>query len=430
MSKVENISETRILVPQENTMYIQTNDTCSTLILHENFSFPIRRTPSKSFMFYIQTGTSGIYLLNNSNTSYIGCRYLMPNKIYTFTFIVKNNKKYLFADGYDGDSNIIIDWSIFFNSKVTGAPPLSSRKYAIFINGVYNALLAHKNLFDQSVGNETAKLLSATLLPGIDTSIIYDKYPKLEQSDKNTIETFVTTYLNKETSKINAAALNPAYSLPEEAKTKWKGLNPVLPNWNTNNLPYFSNTFTSIPHDPQSSMENDAKELLQIRRTTVTDEIAKHFAKGPPPAHLVEIACSILGNKQLSTIELSKILSVISISVADAGLFAWTAKYTYWGARPFQYITNYKPLIATPNFPGYISGHSTFSGAWDTTFSMLVPSVKNISKYIADLSGISRLYGGIHFSDDNITGLDCGRKIGNSVYLALLSKINANEPFL
>ena len=118
------------------------------------------------------------------------------------------------------------------------------------------------------------------------------------------------------------------------------------------------------------------------------------------------------------------------IGIADAGIYAWTAKYTHWGARPFQYLSGYKALITTPNFPGYISGHSTFSGSWDKLLGMLVPSLRNISEYIADLSGISRLYGGIHFSDDNTTGLSAGRSIGDSVYKELMTEINNTQAFL
>lgn len=412
-----------IFTPQPNDRFVQNSKNCLTLILNKKFQpYP------KTFIFYIQTGSEGLYLLNNSNAIYNGCRFLSPNKLHTFSVVCGDlNKVEIYSElGYDGNNDVIINWTSFFNSKVTGAPPLSSRKYAIFINGIYNSLMQHNSMFNQAVVNETAKLLANTLLPNIDTSSIYNKYPKLD--DKTAIESFVASYLSR--NAIASSALDPSYVLPSPARDKWTGVNPVLPNWNTTKINYLVNQFITIPHNPETTIQNDAVNLQKIVTTDVEKEIAYHFANTPPPAHLIEIACSILANQHLSAVELSKILSVISIAISDAGLFAWTTKYTYWGARPFQYITNYKPLVTTPNFPGYISGHSTFSGAWDQVFGMLVPSVRNITKYIADLSGISRLYGGIHFSDDNTTGLECGRNIGKSVYAELLSKINLNQPFI
>src|SRR5205807_258107 len=65
------------------------------------------------------------------------------------------------------------------------------------------------------------------------------------------------------------------------------------------------------------------------------------------------------------------------IALADAGIAAWDAKYTYDTWRPVTAIRSgdggvnplvtadptWTPLWATPPFPSYISGHSTFSAA-------------------------------------------------------------------
>jgi hypothetical protein len=332
--------------------------------------------------------------------------------------------------GYSPDNNVVISWTELFNSKVTGAPPLAARKYAIFINGIYNTILSNANLFDQAVVNESANSLAATLLPSIDVSSVYNNYPKLSGPEKTAVLNSVVTYLALPSSAIPSNATNPAYVLPSPEQTKWNGTNPVLPNWKPSNISYLANTFTDSLSDPATTMADDAKSLQSIIRTSVTDEIARHFANTPPPAHLISITCSMLAEKDWSALKISQVLSMIAIGLADAGLFAWTIKYTYWGARPFQYISGYSPLITTPNFPGYISGHSTFSASWDQIIGMLVPSLRNISKYVADLSGISRLYGGIHFSDDNILGLSSGRTIGSSVYGQLSAKYRNNEAFL
>jgi len=58
------------------------------------------------------------------------------------------------------------------------------------------------------------------------------------------------------------------------------------------------------------------------------------------------------------------------------------------------------------------------------------PNLKGITKYIAELSGISRIYGGIHFEDDNVTGLFCGSEISKSVYEALATRLKSGQSLL
>jgi hypothetical protein len=38
----------------------------------------------------------------------------------------------------------------------------------------------------------------------------------------------------------------------------------------------------------------------------------------------------------------------------------WDAKYTYWPIRPFRLNPEFKPLLTTPNRPGYSSAHSRY----------------------------------------------------------------------
>lgn len=412
-----------ILQPNEGVLYVQKGDICNSVILATTF------VPKRQCTFSIQTGKGGLYLLNNSSVSYSGNLFLKPNKLHTMNIVNKEGSWKLYSDTSYSNNNIVIDWTTFFNSKVVGAPPLSARKYAIFINGIYNSLLTHTSMFNQAVANETAKVLCSSLLSNIDTSSLYNKYPKLDNGDRSTVELFGTSYLNRY--PIPTEALSTTYTIPvPHTQTQWYGSNPVLPNWNSRNISYLVNTYTESTHDPISGMSADAVDLQKVVRTNPAKEVAYHFANTPPPAHMIGIACTMLSERDISSVEMAKILSVLSIGMADAGIFAWTAKYTHWGARPFQYISGYSPLITTPNFPGYISGHSTFSASWDKLLGMLVPSLRNIAEYIADLSGISRLYGGIHFSDDNVTGLNAGRQIGESVYKELLVKIGNTQAFL
>jgi membrane-associated phospholipid phosphatase len=97
----------------------------------------------------------------------------------------------------------------------------------------------------------------------------------------------------------------------------------------------------------------------------------------------------------------------------------------------------------TPAFPGYISGHSAFSGASAEVlrlytgsdafgFSTLIPpdfgrvepgipAVPTAISFAtfreaAEQAGLSRLYGGIHFSDDTAVGQAVGALIGRKAW--------------
>jgi len=127
------------------------------------------------------------------------------------------------------------------------------------------------------------------------------------------------------------------------------------------------------------------------------------------------------------------------IAVADARIAVWDAKYTYLFWRPITAlnasvdgtVTNnysvWNPLIVTPNHPDYPSGHS---GTVDAGFTVLQlffgdrntltlhtttpgePSrtIKSLSQAESE-NGLSRIYGGIHYSFDNIQGQSLGVKV-------------------
>jgi len=50
-----------------------------------------------------------------------------------------------------------------------------------------------------------------------------------------------------------------------------------------------------------------------------------------------------------------------------------------------------------PNFPSYISGHSTFSGAAATILGYIIPSKATMFNSMADEASLFRLYGAIHY---------------------------------
>ncbi len=87
-----------------------------------------------------------------------------------------------------------------------------------------------------------------------------------------------------------------------------------------------------------------------------------------PPGHNIAITLQIIRNHNLNLYEATVLLAKVGVALNDAAIVCWRAKYKLNLLRPITYIQNYihplwKPLISTPPFPGYTSGHSTFSAA-------------------------------------------------------------------
>lgn len=125
----------------------------------------------------------------------------------------------------------------------------------------------------------------------------------------------------------------------------------------------------------------------------------------------------VIKTKSYTDKEYSKIQTILSTSIADSFIECWKVKYTYWFARPSQIISELKllPFMDNPNFPGYVSGHSTISATAATILSKYVPEYKD--RWISDAieAKNSRLWARIHFPMDNEEGYKLGVKIGDKI---------------
>ncbi|MBL7699653.1 MAG: phosphatase PAP2 family protein [Chitinophagaceae bacterium] len=111
------------------------------------------------------------------------------------------------------------------------------------------------------------------------------------------------------------------------------------------------------------------------------------------------------------TPQCARIYALLNTAMYDAGITIMDAKYAYWGIRPFQYDSTFQPLIFTPPFPGYPSGHATASSVAASVLSYFFPDDKNYFKKMAEECAESRFYAGIHFRTDNETGLQVGERL-------------------
>lgn len=163
-------------------------------------------------------------------------------------------------------------------------------------------------------------------------------------------------------------------------------------------------------------------------------------ASGTPPGHWIAIMAALARDLGLSLADAAEGFARVGIAVADAFISCWNAKYTYNVLRPVSYINDvidetWSPLLATPPFPSYTSGHSSQSAAAATLLTdmfgalafvdstrtthalqpALAPRSFQSFEQAAEEAALSRLYAGIHFATDNNVGMEQGHCIGRAI---------------
>ncbi|HEY3412351.1 MAG TPA: vanadium-dependent haloperoxidase [Armatimonadota bacterium] len=234
---------------------------------------------------------------------------------------------------------------------------------------------------------------------------------------------------------------------------------------------------------------DQARQIVDIS-SNLTDEqkmIAEYWADGPaselPPGHWCLVAQYVSRRDQHTLDDDVKMFFAVSNAVFDAGIAAWDCKRAFDYARPITAIhylykgkwirawggplkgtqwvrgENWQPYqapnVVTPSFPECVSGHSTFSGAASEVLKLYTGSdafggsvtfPAGSSKFEAGLvparpvtlswptftdaanqAGISRLYGGIHFSTGDLEGRKVGHKVGAAVWQKAQALFNGTE---
>jgi hypothetical protein len=135
-------------------------------------------------------------------------------------------------------------------------------------------------------------------------------------------------------------------------------------------------------------------------------------------------------NLHMNAPRAARIAAVLAVASYDGFVACWDAKYAYWGIRPNQYDTTFKPaILITPPFPGYPSGHAAVSATMAEIYSYFFPEENALAHQKAKEAGESRFQAGIHFRSDNDVALELGKKVGLKV-IEQLKKDGADNEFL
>lgn len=212
-------------------------------------------------------------------------------------------------------------------------------------------------------------------------------------------------------------------------ETPWKSLDlPVRPPM----LPLFGKVksflmtpamvIASRPIPPPSTKSVEfANELAEIKKFSQENskkkmDIVTFWADGvgtyTPPGHWNAIATEAFVAQNYSEVRWARNMALLNIAMMDAAISCWDAKYTYFNPRPSQVDPSIKTTTGVPNFPAYVSGHSTFSGAAAVVLSHIIPAKSASFKTMAKQASDSRLFGAIHYRSDCEKGLILGETVG------------------
>jgi hypothetical protein len=386
----------------------------------------------------------------------------------------------------EDNSDVVIDWNATLLNAVRASntpPPVATRNMAIVHAAIFDAVNGIEGTYNPyyvtSAGPAGASSAAAAAEAAYWT--ILSLYPSL----KNTFDRALTASLAKIadgaakdagiaygrsvaeailTLRSNDGSSAIVDYIPGTAPGDWRPTPPssapaLLPGWGDVTPFVLAHSSQFLPGGPPA-LDSDAytadynrtKELGKLDsaiRTADQTEIARFWADGggtyTPPGHWNQIAQSLTASPGRSLVENARLFALLNFGLADAGITCWESKYTYNFWRPLTAIRegdndgnqatvgdpNWTPLLVTPPFPEYVSGHSTFSGAGSTIlggllgnnigFSVSSLGTPGITRSFAnfaaaaDEAGSSRIYGGIHFESANRDGLTAGRALGTYV---------------
>lgn len=244
---------------------------------------------------------------------------------------------------------------------------------------------------------------------------------------------------------------------------------PLLPGWGMVTpfalasgdqiRPHAPPALTSQAYTAEYQQVKDYGGTVSALRSADQTEVARFWADGggteTPPGHWMSIASTVSTARGLTLDENARLFALLGIGVADSAILCWDCKYAFNLWRPVTAIQEgendgnpntagdptWTSLIGTPPFPEYTSGHSTFSRSSATTlarffgtdaiaFTTDSDGLPNVTRSFpgfsaaADESGISRLFGGIHWASAIVAGQTTGHQLAEFLFNHYLVPLN------
>jgi hypothetical protein len=218
--------------------------------------------------------------------------------------------------------------------------------------------------------------------------------------------------------------------------------------------PQFSNDTNSVFYKNAMEVYSISQNLTEEQKIIAhywddNPFVVEHFGhmmfgnkKITPGGHWMGIAAIAARKTNANAVKITQGYAMTAIALYDAFISCWDEKYRSSIVRPVTVINEWKdrgwsPLLQTPPFPEYPSGHSVITAAASTVLGYLYGdhfSFQDTSdlRYIgmqrhfnsfqeaAAEASISRVYGGIHYRNSVDAGAEQGKKLGKLIINKIL----------
>jgi hypothetical protein len=227
-----------------------------------------------------------------------------------------------------------------------------------------------------------------------------------------------------------------------------------MPTWIINSPFQFPLSGPPPMNSPQYAADfNEVKMIGSASSPTRTADqtLAARFwaSSSSPNLFWNRLAVSLGANRHTTLSENARLLAMLNVAMADAGITVWTAKYNYNFWRPITAVTladtdanaatipdpGWTPLIVTPPYPDYPSGLLGVSGAavtvlanyfgantpvvveTDSTNPALIGVTRSFPSFPSALDELvaARIYSGIHFRTADADARQLGTSIANYI---------------
>lgn len=223
-----------------------------------------------------------------------------------------------------------------------------------------------------------------------------------------------------------------------DAPVAWDGKRPTGPGVFRGKIPYnptlgsrktlILKSGNQFRPGPPPDFTKDMAELKTTIRTTVTKARANYW--------LYQDFWRDVVDQKIREYRLddnppraARVYALVDLARQEGTIACWDAKYAYWGIRPSEMDTTYVPELPMPQFPGYPSGHATFSTTAAVMMAYLFPAEADYFMEKAREGAESRFDAGAHFRTDNEVGLELGRKVGDEL-VKWAKTDGADTPFM
>ncbi|HOC19392.1 MAG TPA: vanadium-dependent haloperoxidase [Vicinamibacterales bacterium] len=253
--------------------------------------------------------------------------------------------------------------------------------------------------------------------------------------------------------------------LGETAIGKWR---PTPPAFASGAGPQFAtmspwvilapNQFRPAPPPALTSAQYTA-DFNEVKASPTPGQVeVARFWNDNTPAHWNRIMREAAAARQLPPSESARLFALLNLSMADAAIVCWEAKYYYNFWRPLTAVelaeldgnpdtagltpgTTWTTVLTTPAHPEYPSGHSTQSSAAAevlasffgdatsfTTDSEALPVLRNYSSFAAAVDEIhgARIWAGIHFRTACAIGSEIGRAVATYVAAHAMTPVHGD----